>query len=74
MNTHDHPPNHQLFLAIPDFGVDSDFGVDGDGLCKGEIFSLSDQIQLSRACRNSDSRLKATGRPYNIRAYLKCDK
>jgi len=63
MNRQDHPSNQQVFLAVPDFEADSDFGVDGDGLCKGEIFSLSDQIQLSCACRDSDVRLKASRRP-----------
>ena len=74
MNRQDHPSNQQVFLAVPDFEADSDFGVDGDGLCKGEIFSLSDQLQLSRAYRNSDLCLKATRKPKDTRAYLKCDK
>ena len=58
MNTQDHVSNQQPVLAIPGFELDPYFGVDGDGLCEGEIFSLSDQLQLSRDYRTTNLPLK----------------
>ena len=74
MNTQDHLSNQQPVLGIPAFEVDSYFGVDGDGLCEGEIFSLSDQLQLSRDYRTANLPLKCIRGPRVKKEYPKCDK
>jgi hypothetical protein len=62
MKTQNHVSSKQPVFAI------SDIGVRGDGLCEGEVFSLSDELQLSNLP------LKRTRRSQDKMAYPKCGK